>query len=124
MVAYKCVSLFFRSLRYILAAVFIASGLLKALSLTATAQTIVHYLNLLGVSHSGLPLRLMAIAVCAGEIAAGILALSGKVFKLISPFYIIAMAAFTILTYLNLTSPYGNQESCGCFGESTLSAVR
>jgi len=113
----RSTELLFSLLRYSLAVTLIASGMLKALNLNATSQTIIHYLSLLEIGYSWCPLRLMAIGVCSGEILIGILALFRMVFHLISPVYVMVMAFFVILTYIDLTSPYGGLESCGCFGE-------
>ncbi len=108
---------FFNILRLILAVTFIASGVLKALNPDATARTIIRYLSLLGLALDGIPIRLMAIGVCIGEILIGISACVRRVFHVISPVYVAVMAAFVILTYIDLTSSYGGLESCGCFGE-------
>ncbi len=104
-------------LRYILGVTFILSGLLKIVAPSAVVQSIIQYLSLLGIGYSDLPLRMMAIALCIGEITIGIIACVRWLFRKISLLYVFVLFFFTVLTYINLTSPYGGMESCGCFGE-------
>lgn len=104
-------------LRYILGLTFVLSGLLKIAAPGAVEQSIIQYLSLLGIGYSDLPLQVMAIALCVVEIAIGIMACVGWLFRRISLVYVFVMFFFTVLTYINLMSPYGSLESCGCFGE-------
>ncbi len=110
------INLLISLIRYCIAMVFIASGL-KAMSPEATSQMITHYLNLLGISSAGLPLKLTAMSLCLMEMLIGVVALSKRLFYVVSPVYVVMMLIFTFITYINLTSPYGSYESCGCFGE-------
>lgn len=105
------------AMRYAIAFTFIASGAMKAANLAATAETVRGYCNLLGVSGPELPYYWIGLLVCIGEICLGILGFSRKKFTRILPVYAAVLAAFTWITYINITSPLGSMESCGCFGE-------
>lgn len=104
-------------LRYIIGLTFMTSGFLKIVNPDATGQLIVQYMGLLGIGYSGFPLRPVAIAFCVGEILIGVMACVRRVFLIIFPIYVVVILFFVIVTYINLTSPYGGLESCGCFGE-------
>lgn len=104
-------------IRYFMAVTFIASGLLKALSPDATSQMITQYLNLLGITSFGLSTKFIAVSLCLAEMLIGIIALAKRWFYIVAPMYVVIMLFFTFITYINLTSPYGSYESCGCFGE-------
>lgn len=103
--------------RYCLAAVFIVSGVFKAVSPEATSMMITQYLNMLGVTSELPSPGFMAVTLCVIEFLMGAVALSGRLFYYVSPLYVVAMFFFTGITFINLTSPYGAFESCGCFGE-------
>ncbi len=113
----KTCDVWFSVLRYILGLTFVTSGFLKVMNPDATGQLIVQYMGLLGIGYSGFPLRTVAISFCVGEILIGVMACVGKVFRMVSPLYVMVMLFFLIETYINLTSLYGGIESCGCFGE-------
>lgn len=60
---------------------------------------------------------IVAVSVCIGEVMIGALALWPNAYNRIHWIYPVVMVFFTYLTYLNLIVPYGQIESCGCFGE-------
>lgn len=59
----------------------------------------------------------LAIIICSVEFILGVVALIPKLRDYVVWVYFIVMGHFTYITYLNLVSPYGQIESCGCFGE-------
>ena len=101
----------------VLAATFMASGILKGIAVRGFALTIGQFLDLLGLG--GLhPYALpVAIAICIGEIALGFAALFRKLRPFLCVVFLAVLIFFTIITYVNLTDMYGGIESCGCFGE-------
>lgn len=103
--------------RYVIAVIFIASGLLKGMSIEATEHAVRGYLDLMGFSSGIVPLSVLSVLLCLVEIAIGILALSKRVFRQIHPIYTLIIGFFTFITYVNVISPLGGLVSCGCFGE-------
>lgn len=106
-------------IRYILAACFLLSGLLKIFSLRAFEQEV----QLYGYAYIGEWVRdislEIALLVCVAEIIAGLIAIL-RIFPIFSAFAFVAMLSlFVYLTGVNLFFPtvIGSIESCGCFGE-------
>lgn len=101
----------------LLSVTFIASGILKGISVKGFALTVREFLNLLGLetfqSHS----FLIAVLMCIFETLIGLLGFIKKLRPILCLIYPIVMLFFTIITYINLTDIYGGIESCGCFGE-------
>lgn len=102
-------------LRIAIGLVFVASSLLKAVSIQSFSMVARDFMNLLGIDF--LNPDFVAVAVCIGEGVIGVLAFSRKVYEKVHWLYPAVMAFFTCLTYINLTDIYGGIESCGCFGE-------
>lgn len=107
------------TIRYILAACFLLSGLLKIFSLRAFEQEV----QLYGDAYIGEWVRdislEIALLVCVAEIIAGLIAIL-RIFPILSAFAFVAMLSFFVyLTGVNLFFPtvLGSIESCGCFGE-------
>lgn len=106
-------------IRYILAACFLLSGLLKIFSLRAFVQEV----QLYGDAYIGEWVRSfsfeIALLVCVAEIIAGLIAIL-RILPILSAFAFVAMLSFFVyLTGANLFFPtiMGSIESCGCFGE-------
>lgn len=106
-------------IRYMLAACFLLSGLLKIFSLRAFEQEV----QLYGDAYIGEWVRdislEIALLVCVAEIIAGLIAIL-RIFPILSAFAFVAMLSFFVyLTGVNLFFPtvIGSIESCGCFGE-------
>ena len=101
----------------VLAATFIASGILKGIAVRGFALTVGQFLDLLGMGKLHQYALHIAIAICIGETALGFAALFRKRRPFLCPVFIAVLIFFTIITYVNLTDMYGGIESCGCFGE-------
>lgn len=106
-------------IRYMLAACFLLSGLLKIFSLRAFEQEV----QLYGDAYIGEWVRdislEIALLVCVAEIIAGLIAIL-RIFPILSAFAFVAMLSFFVyLTGVNMFFPtvIGSIESCGCFGE-------
>ena len=104
-------------LRITIACLFILSGVMKGVNLQAVAQTVRDYCGLFGMTPHPLMISAAAFGVCVLEIWIGYLALDCRIYRRFWPVYILVISGFSFLTYVNLTSPLGNLESCGCFGE-------
>lgn len=105
-------------LRFAIAATFLISGISKSVGIEATSQLINQYLGLFGiVGIVGMWSKLLAILVCIFELILGVTAIFKKAFIALLPLYLLTISAFTFLTFINLVSPFGGIESCGCFGE-------
>lgn len=105
-------------LRFTIALTFIISGISKGTNLEATSRLIMQYCGLLGLNGEfEIPPHIIAATICSFEIFTGLLALNRKTFLMMLPIYTLTIMAFTMLTGINLLSPIGRIESCGCFGE-------
>lgn len=116
----KCcaTSLVTNVLRFVIALTFIISGISKGGNLDSTSQLINLYCGLLGLDGVfGVSIHIIAATICSFEIFIGILALNRSTFMMMLPIYTLTILGFTILTCINLISPLGGIESCGCFGE-------
>lgn len=102
-------------LRFLLGAVFIASGYLKGVNLESFADTIHNFAGLLGMPAGHW--KMLAFFICIAEVVMGYAIFVRPLLPLFIPIYILVSVFFTIITYVNLSSPYGGIESCGCFGE-------
>ncbi len=106
-------------IRIILALCFLASGLLKIVSIRSFGQEV----ELYGEAYIGSWVSdyslLIAIGVCVAEIVIAILALFGRFTRYTSLAFLVLLLFFVYLTGMNLffPSPVGSIESCGCFGE-------
>lgn len=106
-------------LRYAFVITFVLSGISKGANLEATSQLISQYCGLLGFDWGIIVSSpyIIAAVICSFEIFIGMFALNSMVFLMALPMYIFVISLFTILTYINLVTPLGGIESCGCFGE-------
>ncbi|MDO5526093.1 MAG: hypothetical protein Q4F85_08430 [Prevotella sp.] len=106
-------------IRYILAACFILSGLLKAIAIDAFEQEVQMY----GDSYIGGWVHdyssEIAFAVCAVEITVGIVTLWRRMAIFTGIIFFGMLLFFVYLTAVNLFFPtiMGSIETCGCFGE-------
>lgn len=106
-------------IRYILAACFLLSGLLKVFSLRAFEQEV----QLYGDAYVGEWVRSfsyeIALFVCVLEIIAGLTAVLRMLPVLSALAFVTMLSFFVYLTGMNLFFPsvLGSIESCGCFGE-------
>ncbi len=104
-------------LRLMIAFTFIMSGLMKGVNLHAVVQTVINYCGLFNLTPNSSIAFFIAFSVCLFEILIGMLAVDIRIYRKLYPIYLIVISIFTFLTYVNLESPLGNFESCGCFGE-------
>ena len=96
---------------------FLCSALFKAIGLRTFGITVEEFCAFLGLhAFYGKGLWLAA-AICTGELLLGISAFHARLRPYTAGMSVIAMLLFTYLTGMNLASPYGQIESCGCFGE-------
>lgn len=109
--------LLLRLLRLSVAIIFLLSGFLKAYSLQATSDVTSQYYDLLGIPHSKMLAYYSGISICYYEILIGLLALNRVLYRRLLPLYLLTAIAFTYITFINLYSPFGGIQSCGCFGE-------
>lgn len=106
-----------RILLYILGATFVLSAVLKIIDFYSFTQTVRPFCSLLGMNALGEYSLLIAVMVITSELALGIASFVpafGKVAVFVFP---LVLVWFTYITYINYIDPYGNIESCGCFGE-------
>ena len=103
--------------RIVISASFILSGMMKGVNLQAVGQTVSDYCGLFSLAPDYIIVSITAFFICGTEIWLGLLATDKATYRRLQPIYIIIMTGFTFLTYVNLTSPFGNFGSCGCFGE-------
>ena len=96
---------------------FLCSALFKAIGIRTFGLTVDSFCIFLGMEQLyGMGLWLAA-ALCTGELLLGISAFHERLRPYTAGMSVIAMLLFTYLTGMNLASPYGQIESCGCFGE-------
>lgn len=96
---------------------FLCSALFKAIGLRTFGITVEEFCAFLGLhAFYGKGLWL-AVAICTGELLLGISAFLPRLRHYTVWLFLTAMAFFTGITGMNLASPYGQIESCGCFGE-------
>lgn len=105
------------TLRLSIAIILITSGMMKGINLQSVAQTVRTYFSLFGFTPGAVIVSTVGFATCALEIWLGMLAINKTIHRLIYPVYILVFIGFSFMNYINLTSPFGNKESCGCFGE-------
>jgi len=106
-------------LRMGLGIVFIASSLLKVVSIKTFAMETGEYIDLYmpqWLHGWNMP---CAIGVCAAELLVGLLAFWRKQVRWMSVLSLVMLTFFVWLTGVNLFFPtvFGSVESCGCFGE-------
>lgn len=101
----------------ILGTTFIIYSLTKLYSLQSFANTIGDYLLFLGLYLLKGYEMTIATVICVGELFLGISSFISKYAQRTMWIYPITMSFFTYISFLNLTSLYGQIESCGCFGE-------
>lgn len=105
-------------LRFAISVTFILSGISKGANIEGTSQLIDQYCGLLCVEGGlGISTYIVAVVICSFEIFIGMLAFNRKIFVVALPIYTLTIMGFTILSCVNLLSPLGGIESCGCFGE-------
>lgn len=105
-------------LRFVIALTFIISGISKGSNLDSTSQLINQYCGLLGLDGVfGVSIHIISSTICSFEVFIGMLALNKNTFMMMLPIYALTILGFAILTCINLSSPLGGIESCGCFGE-------
>lgn len=106
-------------LRIALGIVFVASSLLKVVSIRTFAMETGEYIDLYmpqWMHGWNMP---CAIGVCAAELLVGLLAFWRKQVRWMSSLSLVMLTFFVWLTGVNLFFPtvFGSVESCGCFGE-------
>lgn len=106
-------------LRTGLGIVFIASSLLKVVSIRTFAMETGEYIDLYmpqWLHGWNMP---CAIGVCVAELLVGLLAFCRKYVRWMSILSLVMLTFFVWLTGVNLFFPtvFGSVESCGCFGE-------
>lgn len=106
-------------LRIVLGMVFVASSLLKVVSIRTFAMETGEYIDLYmpqWMHGWNMP---CAIGVCAAELLVGLLAFWRKQVGWMSILSLVMLTFFVWLTGVNLFFPtvFGSVESCGCFGE-------
>lgn len=110
---------FVSCLRMVLGIVFLASSLLKIISIRTFAMEAGEYIDLYmpqWLHGWDMP---CAIGVCASELLVGMLAFRKGVVRWVSILSLVILTFFVWLTGVNLFFPtmFGSVESCGCFGE-------
>lgn len=103
------------ALRILVGLVFISSAVLKGIAIQSFTLVARDFLYLVGLDF--MRPGIVAVSVCIGEVMIGALALWPNAYNRIHWIYPVVMVFFTYLTYINLIVPYGQIESCGCFGE-------
>jgi hypothetical protein len=106
-------------LRTVLGLVFIASSLLKVISIQTFAMEVGEYIDLYmpqWLHGWNMP---CAIGVCVSELLVGVLAFWKRMVSWMSILSLMMLTCFVWLTGINLFFPtiFGSVESCGCFGE-------
>ena len=97
--------------------VFVLSSILKLFGLKDFSIVVNDFCAFLGYNilyGQGMPI---AIIVCSVELLIGSAAFISRLRRWVVWVYLVVLSYFTYITYLNLTSTYGQIESCGCFGE-------
>ena len=102
-----------------LGVVFVASSLLKVVSIQTFAVEVGEYIDFYmpqWLHGWNMP---CAIGVCASELLVGVLAFWRKHVRWVSLLMLLMLSFFVWLTGVNLFFPtmFGSVESCGCFGE-------
>lgn len=106
------------SLRFMIAMTFIISGISKGANIEATAQLINQYCGLLNIdARFVISPVIIAVIICSFEIFIGMLTVNRNTFMMALPICTLTILGFAILACINLLSPMGGIESCGCFGE-------
>lgn len=108
-----------RMLTMVLGVTFIASSLLKIISIRTFAMEAGEYIDLYmpqWLHGWNMP---CAIGVCALELLVGMLAFWKRMLRWMSILSLVMLTFFVWLTGINLFFPtmFGSVESCGCFGE-------
>lgn len=108
-----------RVLAMVLGVTFVASSLLKIISIRTFAMEVGEYMDLYmpkWLHGWNMP---CAIGVCASELLVGVLAFWKKHVRWMSILSLVMLTFFVWLTGVNLFFPtmFGSVESCGCFGE-------
>ena len=104
-------------LSVLLGLVFVFSSVTKLVGLRSFGQTVEAFCNFLGLESlagHGLPI---AVLICVGELCLGLLSLWPRTRWMAAWLFPLVMVFFTWITWQNMTSLYGQVESCGCFGE-------
>lgn len=106
-------------LEMMLGLIFVASSLLKVVSIRTFAMEAGEYIDLYmpqWLHGWNMP---CAIGVCASEFLLGVLAFWRRHVRWVSLLMLIMLSFFVWLTGVNLFFPtmFGSVESCGCFGE-------
>lgn len=108
-----------RVLAMVLGVTFVASSLLKIISIRTFAMEVGEYIGLYmpqWLHGWNMP---CAIGVCASELLVGMLAFWKRMLRWMSILSLVLLTFFVWLTGVNLFFPtmFGSVESCGCFGE-------
>lgn len=103
----------------VLGVTFVASSLLKIISIRTFAMEVGEYIGLYmpqWLHGWNMP---CAIGVCASELLVGMLAFWKRMLRWMSILSLVLLTFFVWLTGVNLFFPtmFGSVESCGCFGE-------
>lgn len=108
-----------RVMAMVLGVTFVASSLLKIISIRTFAMEAGEYIDLYmpqWLHGWNMP---CAIGVCASELLVGMLAFRKRMLRWMSILSLVLLTFFVWLTGVNLFFPtmFGSVESCGCFGE-------
>ena len=108
-----------RVLAMVLGVTFIASSLLKVVSIQTFAMEVGEYIDLYmpqWLHGWNMP---CAIGVCASELLVAVMASWRRMVRWMSILSLVMLTFFVWLTGVNLFFPtmFGSVESCGCFGE-------
>ena len=104
-------------LSVLLGMVFVFSSVTKLVGLRSFGQTVEAFCNFLGLESLAGHGLLIATLICIGELCLGLMALHPRLTKVTAWLFPAVMCIFTWITWQNMTSLYGQVESCGCFGE-------
>lgn len=113
----SAVSVLSRILAVLFGCIFILSGLAKVLSAVSFSAIVLQYLEMLGLGFLFGAESVFAVTVCSFEIILGFCCFVRRWNPVISWVCLLVIVAFTLITYINYTNPFGSIESCGCLGE-------
>lgn len=105
--------------RYLLAGIFLLSGISKFFYLKGFSMEVAQYCELYLFPSLSLWSGAIAVMVCCVEICMGISMTISRLSKIASILALSMLTFFLYLTGINYFSPtlLGSVESCGCFGE-------
>ena len=102
--------------RYILAIVFISSGIMKSIDPYGVSLTVAEYLRWLQIPSADIMNEIIAVGLCIFETGLGFMLFHGMFKRVISIITFLLICAFTILIECIINDPYDTIQECGCFG--------